>query len=115
MLTPQEVEQYIRLTLKQWNAEHVKVSFCPKLGVTRKAWGLYWPNRKKIELSYKILSSFALFEHVFKHELCHALDHSERGTLRKNGRINAHGATFNQWCVKLKIKKGRFIPKNLMS
>lgn len=112
MLTTTEVEQFIRLTLKQWGI-NVPVSFCPKVWNKRKAYGLYWPDEKKIELSPLILKSFPLFKHVFYHELCHALDHRERGSLMRGERVNAHGANFNKWCRTLGIKKGRIIPKEL--
>lgn len=114
MISEQDAKLFIRLTLKQYKMDHLEVSFCPKLGVGRKAWGLFWFRSKKIQLTPKVLHSYELFRHVFYHELAHALDDFERGGLVVNGRVNAHGKNFNKWCKRLGIKKGRFIPKQLM-
>lgn len=111
--TTEEIECYIRMTLKQWNMSHLPVVIKPKLKPSN-AKGLYYHGKqRKIEIAHCALKSFAYFRHVLLHELAHALDHQERGSLLVRGRLNAHGANFNKWCKKLGIPKGRFIPENL--
>jgi predicted SprT family Zn-dependent metalloprotease len=112
MLTIQEVSQYIRLTLKQYKVS-VKVSFCDKVFKEKGFSGYYNIAKKEIVLDNAVLKSFAVFKYVFLHELCHKLDHQERGTLFKNGRANFHGANFNKWCKTLGIPKGALMPPNL--
>lgn len=113
MLTTQEVEQYIRLTLKQHKIR-VKVEFSDYVWNVRKVCGLYCSPEKKILLSPFVLESFALFKHVFLHELAHALDHRERGDSIWNGkRANWHGAHFHKWCKHLGIPHTSKVPRHL--
>lgn len=113
--TTEEINCYIRMTLKQHGMTHLPVSIKPKLKPCR-AMGLYFfGQNKKIEIAEDALKSFALFRQVFLHELAHALDENERGSLRLNsGRVNAHGKNFTKWCKKLGIPAGRFIPRHLL-
>lgn len=118
-ITIKDAEQYIRLTLREHNAD-IKVSFDSRLGRAKRNWGEYHFKSsfdfspKEIRLTDMILCSFDLFRHVFLHELAHYLDHRDRGCLRsKSGRMNGHGANFNRWCKKLGIQKGAYIPKKI--
>jgi predicted metal-dependent hydrolase len=67
MLTTQEVEQYIRLTLKQWGMSSVRVQWMKP----NRFLGLAYAEDSMIELSEKVLGSFGLFREVFLHELAH--------------------------------------------
>ena len=111
--TTSEIEQYIRMTLKQWSMSHIPVIIKDNLNHST-ALGLYHCDDKKIEISSIALQSFHLFRFVLLHELCHALDHNERGSLIVNNRANFHGKNFHKWCKKLNIPSRRFIPKNLL-
>ncbi len=99
MLTTQDADQYIRLTLKQWKVNpSVKWNelSCEQQG----ALGLYWPSLREIDLHPKILKSFETFRIVFLHELAHYMDYMERG--EKVGK-DFHGVNFKKWCHKLGI------------
>ena len=111
--TTEEINFYIRTTLRQWGMSHIPVVFKDQLHVKRAA-GLYYPEEKKIEIAQKSLRCFSVFRYVLLHELAHALDHAERGTLwTTSGRCNYHGANFRKWCKKLGIPTGRFVPQSL--
>lgn len=113
MLTTKEVEQYIRLTLKQYKLD-VKVEFSDSLFEKHGCFGGFYFLENRIELSTYILKSFTLFKYTLLHELCHKLDEKERGSIfTKTGRKNFHGANFNKWCKVLGIPKGRFTPEHL--
>ena len=112
MLTTQEVQQYIKLTLKQYKVS-VKVSFCDKCFNEKGFSGCYNLITKEIVLDKRVLNSFAVFKYVFLHELCHKLDHKERKSLFKNGRRNYHGANFNKWCKIVGIPRGAKMPWSL--
>lgn len=113
MLTTKEVEQYIRLTLKQYKLD-VKVEFSDSLFLEYGFFGGFYTSANRIELDVCVLKSFALFKHTLLHELCHKLDEKERGSIfTKTGRKNFHGANFNKWCKVLGIPKGRFTPEHL--
>jgi len=109
-VTHQEAEQYIRLTLRQYNMTHIPIRWTN----TKRRLGCYRVVEKRIELSNQILSSFQLFREVFTHELCHSLDITERvnlfGTYKKNGRNDFHGENWKKWCLTLGIPARRFIP-----
>ena len=111
-LTPKEVQQYIKLTLKQYKVS-IKVSFSKHVFGERGFSGYYDLAKKEIVLDHKVLNSFAVFKYVFLHELAHALDHKERKSLLKNGRRNYHGASFNKWCKVIGIPRGAKMPFNL--
>jgi predicted SprT family Zn-dependent metalloprotease len=100
MLTTAEVDQYIRLTFKQYDLFDYSVEWMQLNG---RRLGQANPWEKKIELSPKILKNFQSFKLVFLHELAHILDFKERGTFLVNGRNNFHGKTFKQCCRKLGI------------
>lgn len=111
--TETEIHCYIRMTLKQYGMTHIPVTIKPKLKPCRAAGLYYYGKDKRIELAHCALRSFACFRHVFLHELAHALDHAERGSLIVNGRVDAHGKNFRKWCKKLGIQSGRFVPQHL--
>ena len=69
MLTTQEVDQYIRLTLKQWDLAHVSVKWFSSSRTLGRA--DVWKN--VLELNLGILKRFSLFEEVLKHEIAHFL------------------------------------------
>lgn len=99
MLTTQEVDQYIRLTLKQWDMSHVRVSWIE----SQKVNGLAYAGDWRIELASHTLQSFTLFREIFLHELAHLLDYRERGTYVVNKYEMAHGKNWRKWCHILKI------------
>jgi len=106
-LTTAEVEQYIRLTLKQWKMPHVQVSWIE----SKRVRGLAYAGEKpRIELATNCLSSFHCFRETFFHELAHILDYSERGTYLVRKYEMAHGKNFRKWCKKLGIPARLKIP-----
>lgn len=107
MLTTQEVDFYIRATLKQHGISNVKYSFKDM----HRTLGYYHVQANEIVLSLISLRSFALFHEVLLHEIAHALDAKEKGgTLRVNGRNDFHGKNWKKYCAQLKIPARRFIP-----
>lgn len=108
MLTTQEADQYIRLTLKQWNLSEVSVKWFNSERTLGRA--DVWEN--VIELNLKILKRFSLFEEVFKHEVAHFLQFRSNGNkFLKNGkRYSYHGADFAAQCRRLKIPARTKIP-----
>lgn len=105
--TPQELDQYIRLTLKQWNISDVSFSF-KKM---ERSLGYFWAEKNEIVFSFKALKNFVLFREVLLHELAHKLDFKERGTFKKeNGKNDLHGKNWKKYCQQLKIPARRFIP-----
>jgi predicted SprT family Zn-dependent metalloprotease len=106
MITQEEADCFIRLTLKQWN-----LSLPFKWTNTQRRLGAYDLTNRHIELSRQILNSFPLFKEVFLHELAHALDLKERNHLfHKNGRCSLHNRTWKKWCLTLGIPARRLIP-----
>lgn len=104
--TTEEIDQYIRMTLRQHKMEEVKFSF---KNLTRSL--AYFHNlENEIVFSFRALSSFARFKEVLLHELSHAIDYKERGTFEKNGRNDLHGKDFKRICSTLGIPARRFIP-----
>lgn len=107
--TTEEINFYVRTTLKQWGMSHLPVVFKDQLHIKRAA-GLYHPQEKKIEIATRSLRCFSVFRQTFLHELAHALDHQERGTLfTASGRANFHGKNFRKWCRALGVSSSRFI------
>lgn len=104
--TQSEIDQYIRMTLRQHKMEEVKVSF-KKMSKTL---GYFWAEKNHICLSYLCLSSFVRFKETFLHELAHKLDFAQRGTFQRNGRNDFHGKNFKRICLTLGIPARRFIP-----
>lgn len=106
MITQEEADCFIRLTLRQWN-----LSLPFEWTNTKDRLGAYNITNRRIELSRQILNSFPLFKEVFLHELAHALDLKERNhVFRKNGRCSFHNRTWRKWCLTLGIPARRFIP-----
>lgn len=107
MLTPKEVDFFIRASLKQQGISNVKYSF-KKMSRTL---GYYYVQKNEIVLSLICLKSFTLFREVLLHEMAHALDAKEKGgTLKVNGRNDFHGKNWKKYCAQLKIPARRFIP-----
>jgi predicted SprT family Zn-dependent metalloprotease len=101
MLTPQEVDQYIRLTFKQYGLFDYSVEWMKLDG---RRLGQANPWEKKIELSPKVLDTFHGFKLVFLHELAHVIQLARMGgTYKVNGRNNFHGKIFKQCCRELGI------------
>ena len=106
MLTTQEVEQYMRLTLKQWGMSSVRVQWMQ----SNRFLGLAYAEDGMIELSENVLASFGLFREVFLHELAHLLDFQERGTYVVASRRSLHGKNWRKWCAILQIPARLRIP-----
>lgn len=101
-LTTQEVEQYIRLTLRQHGYTHLKIDWLP----CKKSYlGRACVREDKIELNKRILNHFRLFHEVLLHELAHFIQWERNGKkfFRKNNRWQLHGADFKAVCKELKI------------
>ena len=109
MITKQEVEQYIRLTLKQWKLEEVSVLWKAD---TKGFLGLARVARKEIVLNEIVLKDFKLFEEVLKHEIAHFRQYEKNGFrfLRKNGRWQLHGADFKAACREVGFPARSCIP-----
>lgn len=102
MLTTQEVDQYIRLTLKQYGFGDHEVVF---MDLPARRWGQANPWEKKIELSPKILSSFHDFKTTLLHEIAHIIQFYRMGcSYQVNGRNNFHGKVFKQVCREMGIR-----------
>lgn len=111
MLTPNEVNQYIHLTFKQYSLANYKVVWKPNL---KRVLGAANPWKKQIELSPRILASFESFKQVFLHEVGHILQFSMMGgTYKTNGRNNFHGKEFKKACKIVGIPYFRIIPSHL--
>jgi predicted SprT family Zn-dependent metalloprotease len=109
MLTTQEVEQYIRLTLKQWKLSKLSV----KWRDTNASWlGLAYVAKNEIVLNKMILIDFRLFDEVLKHEIAHFLQYKRNGNkfLKKNGRWMLHGKDFRDVCKEMGIPARTQIP-----
>jgi len=106
MLTAHEVDQYIRLTLKEWGMASVRVEWMQ----SKRFLGLAHAEESKIQLSENVLASFGLFREVFLHELAHLLDFRERGTYYVGSRRSLHGQNWRKWCQVLKIPARLRIP-----
>lgn len=100
-LTTAEVEQYARITLKQYGLPDYRVVFMELEG---RRLGQANPWEKKIELSKKTLTTFTLFRFVLKHEIAHCIQFYRMGkTYKVNGRNNFHGKVFKQVCREMGI------------
>lgn len=106
MLTTTEVQQYIRLTLKEHGMSNVKVKWIGREDVL----GLAYAEQWKIELSTFCLSSFRCFRETLLHEIAHLLDYQERGTYVVNKYEMAHGKNWRKWCKTLGIPARLKIP-----
>jgi predicted SprT family Zn-dependent metalloprotease len=112
-LTTAEIEQYARMTLKQYGFPDYQVVFMKLEG---RRLGQANPWEKKIELSKKTLTTFSLFCFVLKHEIAHCIQFERMGgTFRVNGRNNFHGKVFKQVCREMKIPLSANVPSSLFS
>ena len=107
MLTTEEANAYIRMTLKGWKRTDIKIEWAKD---RPSVLGTFNWTRNKITLTPRILRSPALFREVFLHELAHALDYAERGTFLVKKNHVAHGKNWRKWCWTLGIPARRFIP-----
>jgi predicted SprT family Zn-dependent metalloprotease len=100
--TIQEVDCYVRLTLKQWGFSDVKVIWKE----TNAKWlGIACPQLKEMTLNKRILKNFKVFDNVLKHEIAHFIDYRNNGNkfIKKNGRYSFHGKSFRDVCRMMKI------------
>jgi predicted SprT family Zn-dependent metalloprotease len=96
MFTPQEVNQYARLTFRQYGLVDFELVFLPRLS---RRLGQANPWQKKIELSPRVLSSFKLFDLVLRHECMHCIQFDRMGkTFQVNGRNDFHGKVWKEVC-----------------
>jgi predicted SprT family Zn-dependent metalloprotease len=110
MITPQEVEQYIRLTFKQYGLCGYKVVWRPNW---KRVLGAASPWEKQIELSPQILGSFDTFKHTLLHEVAHILQFDMMGgTYQVNGRNNFHGKVFKEACKIVGIEPSLCVPRH---
>lgn len=106
MHTPEELNQYIRLTLKQ---HKIKCDVVWDEGLTDTL-GLADGLNNRIQLSPRICCSFTLFNEVFLHELAHISDFLDRGNYKRNGRNDFHGENWKKHCAALGVRARRLIP-----
>lgn len=105
--TTAEIQQYARMTFKQYGFPDYSLEFNPKL---KRTLGLADPWNKRIILSLKALSSFALFKKVLLHEIAHCKQLPLMGgNFKVNGRHNFHGKIFKQVCREMGISSSTFI------
>ena len=109
-LTTTEVEQYARMTLKQYGLPKYKVVFREIKGRTL---GMANPWERKIELSLKCLESFRLFALILKHEIAHCIQFYRMGkTYVVNVKNSFHGKVFKQVCREMGIPSASVIPSH---
>jgi predicted SprT family Zn-dependent metalloprotease len=108
--TEAEINQYARLTLKQYGFSHLKIEWAAE--TTKSYLGLADVNKNSIKLNKRILSNFALFRLVLLHEIAHFEQYKRNGNkfFRKNGRWQFHGADFKAVCRDFKIPASSRIP-----
>lgn len=100
-LTESEVEQYVRLTFKQYKIENFSLFWNKRCKNTL---GFANPWKKRIELNPIILSNFSLFKKVLLHEIAHILQYFRMGeTYKVNGRNDFHGKVFKEVCKEIGI------------
>lgn len=107
--TTSEIEQYIRMTLKQWSMSHLKIEWMN----SGRSLGLAYVVDGKIKLDKSILYSFKIFDEVLKHEIAHHIQWKRNGNrfLRsKNGRRSFHGKDFAAVCKEMGIPARTRIP-----
>lgn len=111
MLTTSEVDQYIRLTFKQFGLTDYQVEWKPNW---KRVLGMANPWEKKIELSPQILASFDSFRHTLLHEIAHIIQFSMMGnTYKVNGRNRFHGKEFKAACKIVGVASNTYHPRNL--
>lgn len=106
--TTSEIQQYARLTLKQWGFSHLKIEWMKSCRYL----GLACVNENKIRLNKIILVSFSVFDEVLKHEIAHFIQFQRNGNrfLTKNGRRSFHGKDFAAVCKQMGIPARTRIP-----
>ena len=106
--TTSEIEQYIRMTLKQWSMSHLKIQWMN----SGRYLGLAYVAQGKIKLDKRILCSFKIFDEVLKHEIAHHIQWKRNGNrfLTKNGRRILHGKDFAAVCKEMGIPARTRIP-----
>jgi len=109
MLTTQEVEQYIRLTLKQYGLTGYRITWKETY---KRTFGRANPWEKEIILSKEILRSFHLFNWILKHEIAHCIHWMRNGGSfkNKNGNNVFHGKEFKAICREIGISGSTKIP-----
>jgi len=101
MLTTQEVEQYTRLTFKQYGLDGYSLFWNKRMKSTL---GFANPWQKRVELNLSVLSSFSRFKYVLLHEIAHVIQFYRMGKSYKvNGRNDFHGKIFKQVCKEMGI------------
>lgn len=94
MFTPQEVAQYISMTLKEFDVSDVSVSWID----SHKVRGLAYAEEARIELAFNCLASWRCFRETLIHEICHIVDFRQRGGYMVNKRTVAHGKNWRRLC-----------------
>lgn len=106
MFTTEEVSQYARLTLKEFNLFDVKIEWIN----SERFLGLAYAKERKIELSTLCLSSFRCFRETLIHEILHIVDYDMRGGYVVNKYEMAHGKNWRKLCKKAGIPARKRIP-----
>lgn len=106
--TQNEIDLYIKMTLKQWGMSHLKIVWFENKSFL----GLAFVERGLIKLNKKILYYFELFDEVLKHEIAHHIQYKRNGNrfFRKNNRWVLHGEDFAAVCKEMKIPARTRIP-----
>jgi len=109
-ITTSEVQQYIRMTLKQHGFAHLSIEWFPSS--TKSFLGRAMVKKNVIQLNKKILNSFRLFDEVLKHEIAHFVQYKDNGNkfLLKNNRWQYHGEDFKRACKKVGVIARTRIP-----
>ena len=105
MLTKQEADCFIKLELKSWGLKNYSWEWASFSHL-----GEAHPNKNKIKLSPRILSSSALLIEIVKHEIAHCLDWNERGTFIRNGKNDFRGKNWKKYCLLVGCRPRRLIP-----
>ena len=102
MLTTQEVEQYARLTFKQYGLSDHSLFWNKRMKTTL---GFANPWQKRVELNLNVLTDFLRFKYVLLHEIAHLIQFDRMGkTYKVNGRNDFHGKAFKAVCKEMIIK-----------
>lgn len=103
MLTPQEVSQYARLTLKEYGLTDHSVLFVESFDHPE-AIGQANPWKKRVELSERCLGNFRVFKYTLLHEIAHLIQFKRMGnTFVVNKNRSFHGKVFRQVCREMGI------------
>jgi predicted SprT family Zn-dependent metalloprotease len=106
MFTPQEVDQYIKMTLKQFGVSDISVSWID----SKKFRGLAYAQQSRIELAFNCLISWSCFRETLIHEILHIVDFRQRGTYLVGSREMAHGKNWRKLCKEAGIPARLKIP-----